>query len=173
MGTFGRLLRVYTCVLLEFPFVMMRVSNSIECMHAYPLAWKSLAHGTRKKYGRKKDNSVQAIRFKSMDAIEQTSNCLAFEFVFLFGPPDGKQLDDALVEQQQEAYKVHGVDEDEPVDPRKQKKKRKHDANGGEEVSLLLSPLPSSDHPSHCGLILAIRILESCLMEPACFFPVL
>ena len=46
------------------------------------------------------------------------------------------QLDEALLEQQREAYKVHGVDEDEPAAVKlQQKNKRKQPANGGCEVS--------------------------------------
>lgn len=44
------------------------------------------------------------------------------------------QLDDALLEQQREAYAVKGVDESEPAQP---KKKRKNVYVNGEEVRLL------------------------------------
>jgi len=43
-------------------------------------------------------------------------------------------LDDALLEQQREAYAVKGVDESEPAQP---KKKRKNVYVNGEEVRLL------------------------------------
>ncbi len=44
-----------------------------------------------------------------------------------------KQVDDALLEQQREAYKVQGVDENEPAAGH-QKKKRKTQPANGEEV---------------------------------------
>ena len=45
----------------------------------------------------------------------------------------GLQLDDALLEQQSAAYAVKGVDESEPAQPLK--KKRKQVYTNGEEVS--------------------------------------
>jgi hypothetical protein len=42
------------------------------------------------------------------------------------------QVDDALLEQQREAYKVQGVDNDEVVTKQQLKKKRKQPANGDE-----------------------------------------
>lgn len=42
-------------------------------------------------------------------------------------------LDEALLEEQQKAYRVSGVDESEPVEP--QKKKRKKEYVNGEDVS--------------------------------------
>lgn len=71
-----------------------------------------------------------------MDRVNRLLTAWLFEFISCFGPSDGKQLDDALLEQQREAYKVHGVDENQPVDLKTRQKKRKQDANGGEEVSL-------------------------------------
>lgn len=44
------------------------------------------------------------------------------------------QLDDALLEKQREAYAVQGVDESEPAQPLK-KKKRKEIYTNGEEAS--------------------------------------
>jgi HIV Tat-specific factor 1 len=45
-------------------------------------------------------------------------------------------LDDALLEEQQKAYKVSGVDESEPVDAMKRKRKKEY--VNGEDASLLI-----------------------------------
>lgn len=52
------------------------------------------------------------------------------------------QLDEALLEQQRQAYAVQGVDESEPAQPLK--KKRKQEYVNGEDVSLLSTPYPFS-----------------------------
>jgi HIV Tat-specific factor 1 len=44
-------------------------------------------------------------------------------------------LDEALLEQQREAYKVHGVDEDEPAAVKQQQKKKRKERATGDEVS--------------------------------------
>lgn len=44
-------------------------------------------------------------------------------------------LDEALLEEQQKAYRVSGVDESEPVDTQRTKKKRKNEYVNGEDVS--------------------------------------
>lgn len=51
----------------------------------------------------------------------------------------GLQLDDALLEQQSAAYAVNGVDESEPAQPLK--KKRKQVYTNGEDVREHQSPL--------------------------------
>jgi hypothetical protein len=52
------------------------------------------------------------------------------------------QLDEALIEQQREAYKVPGVEENEEANVKQQrmKNKRKKDANGGDEVCFFFFP---------------------------------
>lgn len=47
---------------------------------------------------------------------------------------DVPQVDDDLLRKQQEAYKVHGVDEDEQITPAQLRNKRKQQA-GSDEVS--------------------------------------
>lgn len=51
------------------------------------------------------------------------------------------QLDDDLLQQQREAYKVQGVDESEPAQPNKKRKKEEY--VNGEEV---LHPIPAQFH---------------------------
>jgi len=61
------------------------------------------------------------------------------------------QLDEALLEQQREAYAVQGVDESEPAGP---KKKRKNVYVNGEEVRADVPPPPlflSIDRSVCCG----------------------
>jgi hypothetical protein len=54
------------------------------------------------------------------------------------------QLDEALIEQQREAYKVPGVEENEEANVKQQRmknNKRKKDANGGDEVCFVFLPV--------------------------------
>lgn len=73
----------------------------------------------------------------------QISNCLASaRLAPRCGLAIGRviQLDEALIEQQRQAYKVEGVDEDEDVDVKEQRKqlRKRKAATDGDEVGLLL-----------------------------------